>query len=139
MIKSPTPLFTTTFLGLAGCSFMFANGPSARDRRPLPGTYGPVACSTTYVAPTLDVVLTGLEVARTVVAVDNSEADYRGMALSRGADIGFGVALTALAASSAIYGFNVVSECRTVDETRPGPEPLALRYVPDAGSAEVQP
>jgi hypothetical protein len=86
-----------------------------------------VSCSTNYVAPLLDVLLTGFQVARTVIAVNHSEADYQGMALSRGADIGFGVGLTALAGTSAIYGFNVVSECRTVDETRPEPEPAALR------------
>jgi len=63
------------------------------------------------------------------------DSDYQGKPLSRGADIGFGVAFVALFASSAIYGYLTTGNCAEAKEQHerarqqylspPGPPPAA--------------
>jgi hypothetical protein len=99
----------------AGCSFIFTAAPTERDRSPNRPLEQRVSCSTHYAPPLLDVLLTGVQVVSTVIAVRRSDADYRGAPISRDADVGIGVAVTGLALSSAIYGFRAVGECRDLD------------------------
>jgi hypothetical protein len=75
-----------------------------------------VECTTSKVAPVLDTVFAGLEVARTGYALSQTEADYQGQPLSRGADIGLGAAFVALFASSAIYGYLKTGSCADAKE-----------------------
>jgi hypothetical protein len=58
-------------------------------------------CTSNARAPTLDVMFTGVQVARTLIAVNASDQDYQGMTLPRGGDIGLGVALTLLGVTAA--------------------------------------
>src|SRR5690349_20841337 len=89
-----------------GCSFIFARGPGPADGA-AEARQGTLNCSTTYVAPTVDMLLMAFQVFRTVMALQRSDADYRGAPISRSTDIGFGLGLSVLTGSSAIYGFNV--------------------------------
>ena len=88
------------------CSLMFVNGPPATERFVEPGD-----CTTSDGWPVFDVVLAGLEGARTVYAISRTDADYKGTALSRPADIAAGSALLALTAISAGVGFSRVNAC----------------------------
>jgi hypothetical protein len=96
-----------------GCSFIFVTPPRThveQDSSP---------CTATYVPPTLDVVFTGYQVVRTARAVDASDAQYEGAAISRQEDIAFGVSLAVLGAASMAYGYWAVSRCN--DATAPPP------------------
>ena len=100
--------------GCGGCSYIFVSGkPSNAESLP---PSEPVECTSSKVAPVLDTVFAGLEVVRTGYALSQTEADYRGQQLSRGADIGFGAAFVALFASSAIYGYLKTGSCADAKE-----------------------
>ena len=98
---------------LGGCSFVFSSGPSSDAvRSPLSA---PVDCSTSKVPPVLDTIITGFQVARTGLAASAEDKVYRDSSLSREADIGIGIGLTALFLGSAIYGYHATSMCTKVN------------------------
>jgi hypothetical protein len=105
-MKIAFSLFIAVAVLAGGCSFVFVSRPTEEDRR------GSATCTTSNAAPVVDTLLTAFQVVRTSYALSRSDADYEGSGLSRSADVGFGIGLTALAAASAIYGFTGVSECR---------------------------
>ncbi|MDP8999666.1 MAG: hypothetical protein M3O46_06100, partial [Myxococcota bacterium] len=86
-------LFSTAILALecSGCSFLFVKGPPSE-----PENSRLIECTSSRVAPAFDALFGGLEVIRTGVAVAASDSSYQNAAISRGADIGFGVAFSAL-------------------------------------------
>ncbi len=90
-----------------------------------------VNCTTSAWAPTLDLIFAGLEAVRTGFALSASDSAYRGQALSRPADISFGLSLTTAFAISAGYGFSAVSRC---NELQDGDDPRARRHVPSSRS-----
>ena len=85
---------------------MFVNGPPPTTRYVESGD-----CTTSSGWPVFDVVLSGLEGARTIYAVTRTDADYKGTSLSRPADIAIGASLMALTAISAGVGFSRVDAC----------------------------
>lgn len=97
---------------LSGCSWIFVQGPPA-DYAESPR----VSCTSGQAAPVIDTVVAAFQVVRTGYAISQDESDYRDFPISRGADIGFGVGLTALFTASAIYGFSATSACRTAEQT----------------------
>jgi hypothetical protein len=116
-------------LSTSGCSFLFVE-----PAKPVPTAYGPprynLGCTDGVGWPTADALVAALQAVRTVYAWSRSASDYRGQTLSRDADIGFGMLLTTLFTSSAIYGGTSVRECtrlkaRTLvrDDDRPASEP----------------
>jgi hypothetical protein len=96
-----------------GCSLVFVKRPLPAERG-LPERPGP--CTSSKVLPTVDVVIAGLQLAGTAVAASASEADYDGSPISREGDIALGVALAAVFATSAIYGFATTSRCTKLEE-----------------------
>ena len=97
---------------LGGCSFVFSEGPPASTGSSMARTAGD--CSTSKVPPVLDTIFTGLQVARTGLALAADERAYKGSPLSQEADIGIGLGLTALFLGSAIYGYSASSSCSDV-------------------------
>jgi len=69
-------------------------------------------CTTNRWAPTVDVVVAGLQAFRTLFALSLTDMDYQGMTLTRSTDIGIGVAMTTLFATSMAYGFATTGTCR---------------------------
>jgi len=104
----PILIVTTCVALLQGCSWLFVDAPPAH-RAPA----GQVACTRSKAAPVIDTVVAAVQVGRTVFAIAQSEADYRDFPISRGADIGLGVGLTALFTASAVYGYATTSACAT--------------------------
>ena len=122
-------------MGGAGCSFAFA--------KKAPLDYKNMAafdCTEGKTLPVLDVIFASIQVARVAIAAGASDEDYEGASLSRGADLGLGVALGALSIASATYGFHVSNECRRAkDEVRSpatGQEQLGWMPQPAAGPSE---
>ena len=74
----------------------------------------PGGCTSSRVAPALDVIIASLQAGRTIYAFSKSDSDYRGMLLPRSGDIAFGIGLTTVFALSAIYGFVATGTCREV-------------------------
>lgn len=91
-----------------GCSFAFVQPASVDGRRSLQAQ----ECTTSNLAPGLDMAITGWQAIRVVAAAAATDADYRGAQLSRGADMALGLVFGMLALSSAIYGFSTTAECR---------------------------
>jgi hypothetical protein len=81
----------------------------------------PVNCTTSKAAPVVDSVITGLEGLRTLVAISSDDSVYKNVPISREADIGIGVGLSALFVGSAIYGFSVTSRCENIIRNREPP------------------
>ena len=106
----PIALLLSLALLTNGCSLLFVRPP-----RPGGGA-GPGGCTTNKVAPVLDSAFAGWQAVRIVIAGTASEDAYRGAALSREADLLLGVILGVVGASSAIYGFRTVDECRSSGE-----------------------
>jgi hypothetical protein len=106
----PVALLLSLALLTNGCSLLFVRPP-----RPGGGA-GPGGCTTNKVAPVLDSAFAGWQAVRIVIAGTASEDAYRGAALSREADLLLGVILGVVGASSAIYGFRTVDECRSSGE-----------------------
>jgi hypothetical protein len=86
-------------------------------------TRGATGCTTSYAAPVVDVVLTGLYVAGTLYAATRSDADVEKQATSRGATVGSGVVMAGLLGTSAGVGFSRVGDCRE------SVEPATSRYL----------
>jgi hypothetical protein len=111
----------------AGCSFLFVQRPPPEEGR----RRGEVNCTTSNVAPVIDMLVAGFQIVRTGLALSATEAQYRGAAISRDEDITLGVSLTALFAASMIAGFGMTSDCReamgedSYPASRPGPRPGA--------------
>ncbi len=103
-------------LASGGCSLVFVSRPPS-DVQAIPVTKQ-IDCTTSRAAPILDTVLGGLEAVRTGVALAAKDSDYAKLPISKGADIGFGVAFTALFAASAIYGYNSTAQCSDEKERR---------------------
>lgn len=107
---------------LSGCSLLFVDGP--------PKTYTPpqyVHCSSSPGWPVFDTVVAGLELVRTGIAVSASDSAYQGAQISRGADIGFGLAFMTLFAISAGVGYGRVSDCNAAMLGAPMPHPRRVR------------
>lgn len=100
----------------AGCSFAFVTPPPSKqastDFSAAPEQRK--ECTKSNVAPVLDSIATGLQVARTVFAIvaDNSVYSDPDQPLSREADVALGVTFTTVHLLSAVYGFSNTSECR---------------------------
>jgi hypothetical protein len=112
------PAWRTVIVGLAlsstGCSFLFVRRTPPHVERLPPSE--PVACTSGVAAPVLDTVFGAYEAFRTGYALSQKDADYRGEVLSRDTDIGIGVALTMLLATSAIYGYSTTGTCADAKE-----------------------
>jgi len=113
----------------ADCSFLFVERPPPAESR----RAGAVTCSTSAVAPVLDMLIAGWQVARTGLALAATDADYRGAPFSRDTDIILGVTLAGLFATSMIAGFGWTSDCRDAMEAESYPASRPLR--PGAGSS----
>jgi len=132
--------FAALTLAAPSCSFFFVRRPDAAG-----GGYAQANCTSSGALPTADVVLALLQTVRTLYAVSLSDSDYQGMALSRSSDISFGLTLTTMFATSAVYGFHNVNACREMGgSSRPyeRPVPSATRAQKkadeDAEEAAVQ-
>jgi len=103
-------------LTCAGCSFLFTKkAPASTETFPMT----PVKCTSSVVAPVFDTLIGGYQVVRTGMAVSNDDSDYGpNSPITREMDIGFGAALAALYLSSAVYGYVVTDECRTIKAGR---------------------
>ena len=88
---------------LAGCSAFFVDSPA---------DFGSRRCTSARTAPVVDSVFAGLHVVGTGVAIAASDSAYKDLPVSRGTDIALGLALTALFAGSAAYGFSTTAACR---------------------------
>jgi hypothetical protein len=91
---------------LSGCSLLFVDTPPAKHS----GSVAP-DCTTSAVAPAVDLVVAGLQTIRTGIALAADDADYADFPISRGADIGFGIGFLTLFAASAGYGFHETGKC----------------------------
>jgi hypothetical protein len=90
-----------------GCSLAFVDGPPPPHER-----FRNFDCSRGNGWPVVDVMLAAAQALRTGYALTRSESDYRGQALSQGADVAIGGTLLAITAVSAGVGFSRVSSCR---------------------------
>jgi len=92
---------------LSGCSFIFVEGPPPdHPQRTI------VDCSTSNVAPVLDVLFAGYQMVRIGMAANATDADYEDAPIDRSADIGFGIGFFVLHTASAVYGFSTTSACK---------------------------
>lgn len=105
------PLTAVLGRGSCGCSFIFVKGPPSEPRHARV-----IDCTTSKLAPLLDSLFGGFEVVRTGLSIGASDASYQGAPISRGADIGLGVAFTALFVGSAAYGFIQTGRCSDLEE-----------------------
>lgn len=113
---------------LQGCSFLFVHGPPANHPQ-----LDSFDCTTSNVVPVIDGAVAGFETVRTIVAVAADDSVYDNYPLSRGADIGIGVALTGLFVGSAIYGATKTGRCsdaKAALERRRAAARSAEPYVP---------
>jgi hypothetical protein len=96
----------------SGCSFVFVEGPPPPERR-----VGLVRCTTSSVAPVIDLVLVAMQAFRFFQAATENEVEYRSdKGVSREVGIWSSLAFGTLYTSSAIWGFNTVSHCREVKD-----------------------
>lgn len=100
----------------SGCSMLFVESTPPNASK-LPRSE-PLECTTSQVAPTVDLVMTGLQVLRTAYAASQSDGAYRSVPISRGADIGLGIGLTAAYGASMIYGYSETRDCRQAKDAR---------------------
>jgi hypothetical protein len=91
---------------LSGCSLLFVD-----TAPPNHAQLEHFDCTSGKAAPIIDTIVGAYQVVRTGYALSAEESDYDGYPLSRGADIGFGVGLTALFLGSAIYGYSETGAC----------------------------
>jgi len=112
------------FAGMAasGCSFIFVRGPPS-DRP----QYGAIDCTSSVVAPVLDLVWAGLNGTGALQAASTSQATWdANTTTSRGAVIGIGLTWLVVSGVSAIYGFKTTEACRravAAQSTRLPPPP----------------
>jgi hypothetical protein len=102
---------------LGGCSAFFVRAPIQVAE----GRYDARGCTTNQLAPVADVMIGALQIVRTVLALQASDASYNGAALDRGADVAIGGLLAATFTGSAIYGFATTAECRKLRGNVPAP------------------
>ncbi len=93
----------------SGCSFTFVKTPATDGR--ISSRLAGGDCTSSQLAPVLDTVFTGLQVARVGMAATARSSAYKDAPISRGADIALGAGFIALFASSAVYGFVSTSKC----------------------------
>jgi pyruvate/2-oxoglutarate dehydrogenase complex dihydrolipoamide acyltransferase (E2) component len=98
------------------CLVVFGNGCSMLFVKPPGRSSGGSGCTTSKAPPVLDTMFAGWQMVRIGIAAGASEETYRGAALTREADILLGVLLGIVGASSAVYGFRTVEECRSSGE-----------------------
>jgi hypothetical protein len=128
MFKPSVALSAVVALACSSCSFIFVHPPHHADDQ-LTGVPG--RCTSSPVAPVVDGVIGTFEVVRTSVALSSNESDYRGAAISRNADIGFGVGFATLFLASSIYGFYETNQChRPTERTGPPDETAPARVGP---------
>jgi len=108
---------------LTGCSLLFVHKPPAR-----PPPSAAMECTTSVAAPVVDVVVAALEVVRVAYALSQDDGDYEDFPISRGADVGFGVAFAALFAGSSAYGFANTSACAAMQHQHPREEAPSAAY-----------
>jgi hypothetical protein len=113
---------------LQGCSFIFVDTPPPRYAEAPPAPSEPIACTSSVAAPVVDTVIGAFEVIRTGFALSASDSAYTNYPISRGADIGFGMAFASLFAASAIYGYINTSRCADLKENTPRAAPP--EYIP---------
>jgi hypothetical protein len=112
-----------------GCSVVLVQGPTRVSR----DDYVAGQCTTNQAAPVVDMLITGVQAVRTVIAVNETDEDYRDALITRDFDVAIGAMLTAAFAGSAIYGFVTTSHCRelrggvAVPMPTPGPRRPPLR------------
>ena len=94
-------------LSASECSFIFVEAPPPNIER-----NQDLTCTTNYGWPIVDTLLAGFELLRTGYALSRSEADYRGMQISQGTDVGLGFGLLTLTAISAGVGYSRVGQCK---------------------------
>jgi hypothetical protein len=87
---------------LSGCSLLFVDGP--RPKQPL-DKQEPVVCSTSYAAPIVDTVLTGLAFVGAGIWATRSEEQARSMGTTQAGEIGIRMGIAGLTTASAIIGF----------------------------------
>lgn len=101
---------------VCGCSFLFTTAPPPSAERAPRGRHRDtpaksVDCTTSPVAPTIDLIVAGYQVLRTGYAAAADSSAYNGAVLSRGADFFLGLSLAALFTTSAVYGYTVNDDC----------------------------
>ena len=106
-----------------GCSFLFVDKPTVSA-----GYAQGSNCTSSPIAPAIDLVLMLWQGARFVSAAGSDDNDYYGEALSRGAVMSSGMLLFMLFGASMVSGFTHTSTCREAQEVakdplRPEPEP----------------
>ncbi len=95
-------------LAVSGCSFIFVRGPPSD--RPQSAA---VDCTSSVVAPVLDLIWAGLNGTGAVQAMATDQAAWdANTTTSRGAVIGVGLAWLVISGASAIYGFKTTDACR---------------------------
>ena len=122
---------------LTGCSFLFVTPPPSNTGSlsgPRPGQ-----CTSSVLAPVVDSVIGGLQVARTAVAASADEAVYSdpNQLLSREADIALGVAFTTLFLASAGYGFYETSQCSELEQHHAADFSDPHGHEPETGAPEA--
>ena len=104
-----------------GCSFLFVDKPTVSA-----GYAQGSNCTSSPVAPAIDLVLMLWQGARTISAAGSDDNDYDGEALSRGAVMSSGMLLFMLFGASMVSGFTHTGTCREAQEIAkepPRPEP----------------
>ena len=126
--KGAVLLVLAALTPVGGCSAFFVRAPI----KVAEGRYDARRCTTNQLAPVADVMIGALQVIRTVLALQASDASYKGASLDRGADVAIGGLLAATFTGSAIYGFATTAECRelrgNVPTATPRPTKRELNY-----------
>lgn len=101
------------FLAFNGsaCSLIFVKPPPSNTGQIVASSRK--ECTKSKLAPILDTLFTGLEVVRTVYALDADDSVYASpdQPLSRESDVALGIGFTTLFLGSAIYGYWATARC----------------------------
>lgn len=92
----------------SSCSFLFVQPLKTNE----PVREAALKCTSSNIAPGLDMTIAGWQVVHIMIAASASESAYQGSGISQGGDIALGVLFGALAIGSAFYGFSATEECR---------------------------
>lgn len=131
---SCTSIILALCIGSSGCSFLFVKRPPSHPEE-VPPTE-PIDCTRGKAAPIIDSIVAGVQVARVGFAATADDSVYQDATLSRGADIGLGLALAALYAGSAAYGFATTSKCADVKANRFHYQDTSTLRGPDVSEGE---
>lgn len=113
---------------LPGCSALFVSGPPPNHHQLI--TFD---CTETRVAPIIDTVIAGLELANFALAASETDAQWNSNfgsgnpPISRGASIPLYAVSTLALGASAYFGYKTTSECREAKTElveRYGPRPM---------------